>query len=326
MDYFLGVDGGGSKTLAVVTDEQGRILGRALSGCGNHQVQEELARRSIIEAAGGALAQAGLDHRQIRYAMFGLAGADREADFLVLRPMIADLGFPEHGIVCDTEIGLRAGTRQPDGVVAVCGSGTNCYGVNKRGESLQCGGFGYMFGDFGGGGELAVEVFRTVIRAWEGRERPTLLTEAVLQTLGYPSVERLFHDYLDRGAGAPGHLAKLLFQVAERDEAVRRILRRQGKELGLAAAAVIRKLGMGEDRFDLVLVGSVLTRADHRFVTPYIEEIVKRAAPDCSLRRLTMEPAAGAILLAMEKSGRPVGESVYERLDAGLSVKEELKP
>ncbi|MFD1177459.1 N-acetylglucosamine kinase [Paenibacillus puldeungensis] len=322
MNYFLGVDGGGSKTLAVVTDEHGQILGRGLGGCGNHQVQEELARRSILEATSEALEQAGLTRRQIRYAMFGLAGADREADFRVLRPMIAGLGFPAHGIVCDTEIGLRAGTRQTDGVVLVCGSGTNCYGVNRLGESLQCGGFGYMFGDFGGGGELAVEVFRTVIRAWEGRERPTLLTEAVLQTLGYPSVERLFHDYLDRGAGAPIHLTKLLFQVADRDEAARRILQRQGEELGLAATTVIRKLDMAEDRFDLVLVGSVLTRADHRFVTPYIEESVKPVAPACHLRLLTIEPAAGAILLAMEKSGRPVGESVYERLESGLSVKE----
>lgn len=323
MNYYLGLDGGGSKTLAVVTDEQGRIMGRGLSGCGNHQVQVELARRSIQQASGEAMKQAGITRSQISYAMFGLAGADREADFQVLRPMIADMEFPQHGIVCDTEIGLRAGTRQADGVVLVCGSGTNCYGINKQGESLQVGGFGYMFGDFGGGGELAVEVFRTVIRAWEGRENSTLLTEAVLQTLDYPSVERLFHDYLDRGARAPRHLTKLLFQVAEQDEAAREILQRQGRELGKAAAAVIGKLGMMQDRFDLVLVGSVLTRGDRRFITPQIEEMIMPLAPGCRLRRLTMEPVAGAVLLAMEKSGHPVEDGVYDRLNEGLSVKEE---
>jgi len=322
LDYYLGVDGGGSKTLAVVTDGRGRILGQGLSGCGNHQVQVELARRSIADAAAAALEQAGLKRTEIRYAMFGLAGADREADFRILRPMIAGMEFPVHGIVCDTEIGLRAGTRQPDGVVVVCGSGTNCFGVNKMGQSLQCGGFGYTYGDFGGGNDLAVEVFRSVIRAWEGREQPTLLTEAVLQTLGYASVELLFHDCLDRGASVPGHLTKLLFQVADRDEVARGILRKQGNELGMAASAVITKLGMREDAFDLVLVGSVLTRSDHRLITPYIEEKVKPAAPACRLRRLEMEPAAGAILLAMERAGQTVGEPVYDRLGEGLSIKE----
>ncbi|MDP4098003.1 ATPase [Paenibacillus sp. P96] len=322
MNYYLGVDGGGSKTLAVVSDEQGQIVGRGMSGCGNHQVGVELARRSIRESVTEALSQAGLVKEQIEYAMFGLAGADREADFRILRPMMAEMNFPAYDIVCDTVIGLRAGTRQPDGVVVVCGSGTNCFGVNKHGESLQCGGFGYTYGDFGGGGGLAVEVFRTVIRAWEGREEPTLLTGAVLKMLGYPSVERMFHDFLDHGKDIPRHLTKLLFQVAEHDEAARRILQRQGEELGIAAAAVIHKLDMMQDSFDLVLVGSVLTRGDSRFVIPYIEKIVKTAAPGCSLRRLAMEPAAGAVLLAMERAGRQVAETVYERLDDGLSVEE----
>ncbi|MFB5677766.1 N-acetylglucosamine kinase [Paenibacillus terreus] len=322
MNYYLGVDGGGSKTLAVVSDEQGQIVGRGMSGCGNHQVGAELARRSIREAVAEALSHAGLVREQIEFAMFGLAGADREADFRILRPMMAELDFPAHDIVCDTEIGLRAGTRQQDGVVIVCGSGTNCFGVNKHGESLQCGGFGYNYGDFGGGSGLAIEVFRTVIRAWEGREQPTLLTGVVLQTLGYSSVEHMFHDFLDHGKVIPRHLTKALFQVAEHDEAARRILQRQGEELGIAAAAVIHKLAMMQDSFDLVLVGSVLTRGDSRYIIPHIEKNVKTAAPGCSLRRLALEPAAGAVLLAMERAGHRVAESVYERLDDGLSVKE----
>ncbi|WP_115994838.1 N-acetylglucosamine kinase [Cohnella lupini] len=321
MNYYLGVDGGGSKTLAVVSDSAGRILGRGESGCGNHQLGVELAIRNIREAAVAAMKQANVEHADIEYAMFGLAGADREPDFRILRPMIAELGFSKHGIVCDTVIGLRAGTKQPDGVVVICGSGTNCFGVNKRGDSLQCGGFGYAFGDFGGGSDLAIEAFRSVIRSWEGRERPTLLTEAVLATLGYTSVEEMFNDYLDEGKGISHHLAKLLFQVANDDEVARGILQRQGTELGLAASAVIRKLGMEHDKFDLVLVGSVLTRGDSEYVTPYIEKEIQSVTGGCTLRLLTMEPVAGAILLAMEHSGDTVGSAVYEHLEERLSVK-----
>ncbi|GGG76893.1 N-acetylglucosamine kinase [Paenibacillus radicis (ex Gao et al. 2016)] len=321
MTYYLGVDGGGSKTIAVVTDEAGRIVGMGKSGCGNHQLGVALADRSIREAVQEALTQAKLKAEAIDFALFGLAGADREEDYRILRPMVAAMGFARHDVVCDTVIGLRAGTRQSSGVVVICGSGTNSYGVNTRGDELQCGGFGYLFGDFGGGGELAVEVFRTVIRAWEGREQPTALTALTLEALGYEEVETMFSAYLDGGSrSVPNTLAKLLFDAADRDEAARRILQRQGVELGLTASTVIRRLGMEQDVFDLVMVGSLLTRADSRFIVPYIEQIVKETAPGCSLKVLEMEPAAGAILLAMERSGKQIEAVVYDHLKADLAI------
>jgi len=322
LTYYLGVDGGGSKTLAVVTDRTGRILGRGMSGCGNHQLGVSLADGNIREATEKALADAGLRREDIAYAMFGLAGADREADFQILRPMVAAMGYERHGIVCDTVIGLRAGTRQPDGVVLICGSGTNCYGMNAAGEELQVGGFGYEFGDFGGGSELAVEAFRAVIRAWEGREKPTALTALVLEAAGYDNVYDMYHGYLDEGKRAPHSFAKLLFQAAERDETARAILERQGRELGCTASAVIHKLRMEADAFDVVLAGSILTRGEGQYVVPFIEQQVKASAPDCRLRILELEPAAGALLLAMDRDGIQIEGAVYENLERDLSVKE----
>ncbi|MEX3614999.1 N-acetylglucosamine kinase [Paenibacillus glucanolyticus] len=321
MNYYLGVDGGGSKTLAVVADETGRIAGRGISGCGNHQLGAALAERSIRQAVDEALAQAELERESITCASFGLAGADREADFRILRPMIDGMGFKKHQIVCDTVIAMRAGTRQTDGVVLICGSGTNGYGVNAAGEEIQIGGFGYAFGDFGGGGDLAVEVFRTVVRSWEGRENPTSLTSLTLDELSFGSVEEMFYRFLDEGRRAPHTLAKLLFQAAPADEAARKILARQGLELGKVASAVIHKLGMGHDAFDVVLAGSVLTRGEGDYVVPYIEAQVSAAAPKSRLRILTLEPVAGAVLLAMDENGVVPDAAVYERLHHELAVK-----
>ncbi|GFZ82830.1 kinase [Paenibacillus marchantiophytorum] len=323
MNYYLGVDGGGSKTNAVITDETGCIAGVGSGGCGNHQTSRHDAEKSIRTAIEEAMQQAGLDASDIANAMFGLAGADREVDFRILRPMIGSLGFATYDIVCDTVIGLRAGTRQPYGVVSICGTGTNCFGVNSRGDTLQIGGFGYTYGDFGGGTGLAIEVFRTVIRAWEGRGEPTQLTETVLSALDYPSVERLFHDFLDREISIPYDLTKLLQPAAdEGDACAQRILRRQGIELGKAAAAVIERLGMGSDSFDLVLVGSVLTRGSGRHILPHIENQVFPFAAGCRLQTLTMEPVAGAVILAMERNGLQPEASVYDRLGKLLGIKE----
>ncbi|KUP24030.1 BadF/BadG/BcrA/BcrD ATPase family protein [Paenibacillus sp. DMB5] len=321
MNYYLGVDGGGSKTLAVISDAAGRIAGRGASGCGNHQTGAARAEINIREAVEEALLHAGLRKEQVTYSVFGLAGADREADFKILRPMIAGMGMEPHSIVCDTVIGLRAGTRQSYGAVVICGTGTNCYGINRNGQELQVGGFGYTFGDFGGGSDLAVEAFRSVIRAWEGRGRPTRLAQAVLGKLGYTSEEAMFHYYLDHGLRVPHEVAKLIFEVAAEDETARNILQKQGEELGLAASAVIRRLGMQQDTFDLVLAGSILTRGESRYVVPYIAETVSLIAPGCTLQMLTQEPVAGALLMAMEKTGIQVEEAVYEQLQHTLSVK-----
>lgn len=321
MKYYLGIDAGGSKTSAVITDRTGNIVGRGMSGCGNHQLGVEMARTHINEAIQQALRTSGLSYSDISYASFGLAGADREADYVILRPMIKEIGFAYYNIVCDTVIGLRAGTRKPYGVVLICGTGTNCFGISPQGEELQCGGFGYAFGDFGGGSELAVEVLRSVIRSWEGREEPTLLTGAVLDMLGYSSVETLFHDFLDQGRRIPNDLTKLLFPTADQGDSVAlKILQEQGTELGLAASAVINKLQMQDTTFDVVLVGSVLTRNGGKYMVPYIQE---KLTSGCTVRLLTMEPVAGAILLAMESDGLTIEDEVYEQLELQLTIEGE---
>ncbi|GIO12937.1 kinase [Cohnella xylanilytica] len=315
MRYYLGVDGGGSKTYALIADEQGNVVGKGASGSGNHQTGAEHARRHIGEAVDQALAQAGLGPDDIERACFGLAGADREADFRILRPMIGELGLPRHDIVCDTMIGLRAGTTRPYGVVLICGSGSNSAGRGLDGTTFQCGGFTYQYGDFGGGGSLSVEAFRAVIRAWDGREEPTLLTELVLAHLGYGTVQEMYDDYLDHWKTPPIDTAKLLFEAAKLgDPTAIGILRYQGTELGKQARAVIRKLDLGGEEFDVVLAGSVLMRGEGDYVIDPIREIVAGAAPRASIVRLGVEPVVGAVWSACEASGRDLPEALYERL------------
>ncbi|WP_027087064.1 N-acetylglucosamine kinase [Cohnella panacarvi] len=315
MNYYLGVDAGGSKTYAIITDEDGNIVGKGRSGNGNHQLGAQEARHNVRESVGMALTQARLTPEQIAFAYFGMAGADREADFRVLRPMIAELGFPRHEIVCDTMIALRAGTDKPYGVVLICGTGTNSAGVNRQGESFQCGGFSYQYGDFGGGGGLNVEAFRSVIRAWDGRERPTLLTRLLLDSLGYESVQAMFDDYLDHDRTPPTNLAKLLFEAADQgDAAAQEILRKQGEELGKSARAVIKRLGLAEERFDVVLAGSIVTRGKGEHVTAYIEQAIREAAPLASVVKLAVEPVVGAVWLAHEAGRGALPQTVYERL------------
>lgn len=315
MAYYLGIDGGGSKTYALLCDEHGNVLGKGRSGNGNHQMGARQAAASIHEAAFAALAEAGLQLGEVKHAYLGLAGADRKTDYDILHPMIRSIGFTSYTISGDPMIGLRAGTKRSYGVALICGTGTNAAGRSREGRHYQCGGFDYMYGDFGGGGALNIEVFRTVLRAWDGREAPTLLTEPLLQLLGYTHVGEMFDDFLDHGKSVPLDVARLLFPAAaEGDAAALAILHRQGVELGKAAAAVIHRLGMENETFDVVLAGSLLTRGDRGWITGPIEHAVHSAAPDASVVTLTTEPVVGAVWSALEEDGIPVNNDIYEKM------------
>lgn len=319
MKYFLGVDAGGSKTYAMIADEQGKILGAGKGGNGNHQLDREQAERSLQQAVTEAVMASGLTKDQLEYAWFGLAGADREADFRILRPIVGHLGLSRTEIACDTWNALRSGTEKNYGVVLICGSGVNCSGTNPAGETYQCGGFGYRFGDFGGGYDLSMEVFRSVLRADDGREQKTVLSERLTQMLGYTSVSELRDSYLDHFRDLPPQLAELLFQAAEEGDAVANgLLVKQGDELGLAAASAIRRLAMEEESFDIVLAGSLLTKGDRSgIIRRAIEQRVKQAAPNGTLRILTREPVVGSVVLAMESSGMRVNHGILDQLSQG---------
>lgn len=319
MKYFLGVDAGGSKTCAMIADEQGKVIGAGKSGNGNHQLNREQAADSLHQAVAEAITASGLARDQLDYSWFGLAGADREADFRILRPIIGSLGLSRTEISCDTWNALRSGTEKNYGIVLICGSGVNCSGKNPAGATYQCGGFGYRFGDFGGGYDLSMEVFRSVLRADDGREMETVLSKRLTQLLGYTTVSELREDYLDHFRDLPPQIAELLFQAAEEGDPVATgLLVKQGDELGLAAVSAIRRLSMEEDDFDIVFAGSLLTKGDRSgIIRRAIERRVKQAAPNSTLRILTREPVVGSVILAMESSGMHVNQEVLNHLSEG---------
>src|SRR5260370_19571316 len=78
--YYLGVDGGGSKTAALVSDENGESLGEGLAGPSNHlRVGIETASRNVERAVNKALVAADVTSREIVWAYCGIAGPDHPA-------------------------------------------------------------------------------------------------------------------------------------------------------------------------------------------------------------------------------------------------------
>ncbi|MCQ6265920.1 ATPase [Fictibacillus sp. WQ 8-8] len=324
----MGVDGGGSKTQAVIVDQHGQIIGKGYSGCSNYQVNGiKKALTNLQEAISQAMEEAEISYSEISFVQYGLAGADREKDIRLLESALATLPFAKWNLVCDTMEGLRLGSSSNTGVVLVCGSGTNASGRNQQGKVVQTGGFGYLYGDGAGAGgnALAIEVFRSAIRSWELREIPTILTHRVPRYFGFSSMEEMWNQFLDDGVTkVTGDLAIVLHEAAmDGDQLSIRILKQMGKELGLAASSVIKRLGSLPAPIPIILTGSVLQKGKNLYVLDSLKQTIESEGHSIQLVIPEMEPVFGAVLLARDQLGLPTTTDVLNQLEKGWKYHEE---
>ena len=125
--FVVGVDGGTTKTIALVADKQGRILGAGRGGNSNWTGPDVAApMRVVAETVREALRQAGLRGADVAMGVFGLAGADWPEDYRRRQAVLEDSGIARRVIVKnDALVGWRAGTRGRFGVAIVAGTGSN---------------------------------------------------------------------------------------------------------------------------------------------------------------------------------------------------------
>ena len=329
---FLGVDAGGSKTLSVVANQEGTCLGVGLGGTGNFQVNGiEGAREEIRTSITMALRNAGVKLEDITAAYCGVAGADRERDFQIVRSILEPvLTIPRWGFENDAAIGIWAGTGDGVGVGVICGSGTNVLGFNGRGGRVQVGGMGYLFGDYAGGRLLGTLAIRAAMRGFEGRGIKTSLYPKLCRHYGVSHLLDLVDwQYEGKDLGLD-EVTPILFETAsEGDEAAQQILIEVGRELGVSANAAIRQLfcGGADNSRDLavkvVAMGSVFQKAEYPLMYDTFVATMREEFPKVQPSILHCEPVFGGIFAAAGLANVALTDAFRARLEetfpAGLS-------
>jgi len=315
-----GVDGGNTKTEALVANGEGALLGYGRSGCGNYEGPGlEAARREIRKALEAAIAQGGVAARDIAACCFGLAGADFPEDFVMLQEGMEELGVGRKVIIeNDAIIGLRAGTTLGYGAGVIMGGGTKTVGRAPDGREVRFPGEGYIFGDWGGGSQVSLDVLHRVFRAYQGRGKPTALLPATLEFFGVRDMEeltrRLYRDEITHEQRMA--LTPLCFRVAAQgDEVAQEIIKMVGEETAVSAAAVLKQLELLDKPADVVLIGSLFTKGEGPLLMDTVRARLAELAPYARPVRLRHPPVVGAILLALEACGVVVGERIMTRLE-----------
>lgn len=300
---MLGVDGGGSKTRAVVADGLGAVLGEGLAGASNPlRVGVREAVEAIRDAADRACAEAGVRRTDIVAAEVGLAGVRRADIRDRMRAAVEELGVGAVEVVTDADIALYGATGGKPGLVIIAGTGSICCGVNARGRRACAGGWGPVVGDEGSGSWIARRALQSVAHASDGRGRKTSLAEAACDYFNVAKAEDLSTAVYApnmTNSRIAGFGVRVVEVAKKRDAVAREIVDAAGRELARAACAVIRKLRMERERFQVAYVGGVFA-AGALLLDPLTEELAG-VAPRANVAPPQLAPAEAAARMAGEQ-------------------------
>jgi glucosamine kinase len=264
MSFYLGIDGGGTKTRCALGDES-RLLATSVTGASNVvRVGIAQAREALQAGIRNVCETAKVSPGQINSICIGAAGAARIDVASRIRSILGELTSAHVDVVGDTVVALEAAFGSGPGIIAISGTGSIIYGRNARGETARAGGWGYAISDEGSAQWIGRRAVSAILRALDQRAE-TKLADPVLKAWNLHSLDEL----VQRANAVPPPEFPTLFPVVlraahEGDAMATALLTDAGTRLADQAAMVIRRLFPKEARVETQLAAS--QRAHHSLV------------------------------------------------------------
>jgi len=300
VSFVIGVDGGGTRTRALIVDERGLELGRAeAAGAVVTASSPEAAATAVAEAVRGAAERACVDlPATVLWA--GLSGAGHERARLAVTALLERSGLAQRVVVgTDVRAAFEAAFPEGPGILLIAGTGSIAWARSNDGEILRVGGWGQHLGDEGGGYAIGLAALRAVVRAEDGREPATGMRDEVLRALALAEPVELIPWVAAASKAEVAGLVPIVVQAAARgDAAAERVLDEATRELVRHVAAVLEGRGPWPAAPGLFLWGGLIDEEG-----PVRERLVRALAPCAvTVRRGRIDPTMGAAKLALRAS------------------------
>lgn len=305
LKYVAGIDGGGTKTACMISDNHGHILSYVITEGSNHQICGlAYTAKCVINAIRSACIYANIGFEQLSFIYLGMAGADLKEDIVSLSSIFhEELGGIQFIIENDRwnvfACGLNAW-----GAVSICGTGSSMAVKEKKGRVLASRALGYMLGNCGGGNYLAKIALHHAFRCDEHTGVYTRLVTEVPLLCECISMEELAARIYASGYQyqARYNISKLVFKLAaEGDVICRKIIQEMGEEMGEMIANLIKEAGLKQEAVPVILSGSLYVTDKNRLLLQSLENKIRKTVPLAEFQTVTCPPAVGAVFMALEK-------------------------
>lgn len=303
--FYLGVEGGGTKSAAILADENLKIAGERDGKAINYEAWPERIVRANLTYLLAPFLRKTKDAEL--YGVFGLAGVETPKDILFYKKLIHSL-LPRgvrFDVVNDAKIALEAHCKDSENrVLVISGTGSNVYGENGK-DTARTIGWGFLLGDEGSAHDIGLRGLKSAMRSWDGRGRKTILESLVLQKAKTKTMDdfipKIYYDLVERNQNMKSYVASfapLVDEACEQNDEVALSIREvAAEELAHGVAVVAEKLNFKEKSFCLGMVGSVWNM---RGLKGIFQQKVKDRCPNVHFSRSEVAPAWGGVLLAKE--------------------------
>jgi glucosamine kinase len=299
--FFLGIDGGGTKTRCVIGDENSVLATGSGSGCNIVRVGEECARDSLSSAIHEACVQAGVSPQQIARTCAGVAGAADDGVASRVQRVLIEIVGGAIEVIGDMEIALQSAFGGGAGVIIIAGTGAIAFGRSDRGETSRAGGWGRLVSDEGSGHWIGVQAIGAGLREYDRGADSGLLRE-LMRALEVRSV----HDLAVMANSDPvpefARLFPVVLSAEESGDVVAiEVLERAGVELAATAEILIRRLFSDSGQASVATHGGVF--AASASVKDAFRAELSRLFPGARLVDAEVDPALGALEIARREFG-----------------------
>jgi N-acetylglucosamine kinase-like BadF-type ATPase len=259
--YFIGIDGGGSHTTALLTDGDGKELARVTGDAGIvNLLDPEAGARALADLASALLAEAKVDARATMLVC-ALAGAGREPERTRLEQSLSAMGIAlDVNVMSDFEAALQDAFGTGSGILLIAGTGSSAWARHQDGRSARAGGWGHILGDEGAGYSLGLAALRSCMRSYDGRGADVRWVDLVLAHTNVPSAEHL----VSWAARAPksdiAALAPVIFEgIEQRVAGAHAIMEDAAMELARHVGALYERLKPWDQPPTVALTGGLIS-------------------------------------------------------------------
>jgi len=302
MAYVLGIDGGGSKTMAAVSSGSSTFTFKAAKGCNFNTVSHEDARAALTEAVHGAVGLARISSSDISSVCAGVAGgASPEVAAMVSEFLGSLLPRASIRVVGDNIIAFEAAFRGGAGVVCISGTGSVAFGRNERGEMTRAGGWGRMVSDEGSGHWIGRYAISQCLIAMDQGRSSRLITE-IMEHWGIVTREQLVLRCHSEPIPNFSELFPVVLRVANAgDPLATEVLDSAALKLARITQIVLRRLWSGHSAQRVAITGSVFANSER--IRHAFANLIRSDRPEVQIQLSEREPFEGALQLAWENIG-----------------------
>lgn len=301
--YYLGVDGGGSKTTAVVFNEKGEFISKACGESINYySVGLDNARRAMADIINS------LSQKEFECAVIGMSAlAERATEDETKR--FCDGIINSKKVIMDSDLFVALEAMEYEDECAVIISGTGSMGIcrDADGTIRHAGGFGYILGDEGSGYSIGINAIKTAVRAAENCAPATMLTESCIKFFSVDDIYGLIDLFYEKTVSRKkiaSFAAEVMKCAENKDETAKSIIKAEAKLLSETALSLIKNKN---SQIPIGLWGGVFQH-NHIFRNEFINLLNTNGFDNVSLLGFT--PEIGAIFACYRNSGIEIVDNI----------------